>query len=48
MEIAIDEQYWLRSDERNFILARKRITQEGENAGQEQSWNEIIRHLVPP
>ena len=40
MEIAIDEQYWLRSDERNFILARKRITQEGENAGQE-SWENV-------
>lgn len=35
MEIQINDTYWLRSDERNFILSRKRITQNGPNAGQE-------------
>lgn len=40
MEIQIDGQYWLRSDERNLILSRKRITKEGLNAGQE-SWENV-------
>lgn len=40
MEIQINDVYWLRSDERNLILARKRITQSGDNAGRE-SWEHV-------
>lgn len=35
MDVPIIRDWWLRSDERNLILARKRVTQSGSNAGQE-------------
>lgn len=47
MEIQIDDTYWLRSDERNLILARKRVTQNGENAGQE-SWENLQYYTSLP
>lgn len=47
MEIQINDTYWLRSDERNLILARKRVTQNGENAGQE-SWENLQYYTSLP
>ena len=40
IETQINDTFWLRSDERNFIIARKRITQNGENAGAE-NWENV-------